>query len=44
MNQVWIDLAALPQQIYEHKIIANRGGHPYKLGGFLEVSSPSHNC
>jgi len=42
MNRVWIDLAALPQQIYEH--IANQGGLPYKPGGFLEVSSPSHNC
>ena len=42
MNQVWIDLVALPQQIYEH--IANRGGLPYKPGGFLEVSLPSHNC
>ena len=42
MNRVWIDLAALPQQMYEH--IANRGGLPYKPGGFLEVSLPSHNC
>ena len=42
MNRVWIDLAALPQQIYKH--IANRGGLSYKPGGFLEVSSLSHNC
>ena len=38
MNSVWIDLAALPQQIYEH--IANRGGLPYKPGGFLDWRSP----
>ena len=40
INWVWIDLAVLPQLIYQH--IANRSGLSYKPGGFLEVSSPSH--
>ncbi len=33
-----IDLAAHSQRNFKH--IANRGGLPYKPGGFLEVSSP----
>ena len=38
MNWVWIDLAALPQRTYQY--FTNRGGLPYKPGGYSEVSSP----
>ena len=38
MIRVWIDSAALPQQIYEH--IANRGGLPWPGGSAWRSPRP----